>query len=1232
MNHTIRRCFNVLSPLVLFVPLAVRAADVRSMGLDKQVLYTQSALEQPTLATSPAFRFAVQVSASQANVTGATLTLPNGTSVALSYVSSDSEYALRADFATQAAMDVAYPAGTYTLSANTVHDGTKTFTYALPPTALPTAPHIGRHSGVDPAADFLLQWDALAGGRASDIVQAQVGPNKSPQPGQAGTLTGTSTSFNCPANSFGPSQSYSGSVRFFSVLRFDTATYPGAVLHMSFRSETDFNLQTSPVGGERPPDVAFYGLQKTVQYAQFDDGAPSLNAPAFAFSASVDSAKPGTILGASLRLPSGSTQNLSGDADNVEIYSQFNSRSALDVAYPVGNYTLNINTVNNGQKSFAFALPTTALPAGPHVANFADAQAVNPGGEFTLRWDPLPGGTVADLVTVDIRDSSDQTIFETANAGSPGALNGLATSATVSAGVLSPNKTYSANLKFYKVVLFDTTSWSPALGYLVFGSKTSFPVVTTDLVPLPTIQTPTLPTGVKGSSYTATLRATGGAVPYTFALAAGSTPLPDGVTLSGGGLLSGRPTVSGTFNLKVRVTDHAGQSSEKTIPLVVNAAAAGTPALAVSPASAPANYSGSVTVTITGLTPGQSVLLEKFQDGNANGAVDAGESLIQSLVLVDGQVVSIGGVRNANVPADEDGAADGQIRVGLPFGLVSESGRLVSPYVYRLTGLSAGFAEVRKTFSIADPSLAQKVGGTVLFGGAPVPRAGVVFLTSTGDGRFVGGVVADGSGRYSMSLPPGSYSVFAFKPGFVGDFDHAPSFTLGAGANANVDVSLVAAARTITGKIADAVDGSGLAGMQVFILGGGFAALAASDGDGNFSVNVTPRQWTFDSLNEAGLAALGYMGAGGDSGLTVDATSANVSGVVLSCVRATSLIYGKLRDPQGQPVAGIHLRAQPNRQGDARAVGFTDALGGFCLAVSPGDWRFDQDASRPLDPRYFVEVGQQTLSEGQAVRRDLLASPITSHVAGQVLKDDGSPLTNGAVMVWRMDGSGSAWVDLDAAGRYSLGLVAGSWHLQLENSDGSGVVSSGVDVRVVDGVDQTVNLVAFRANAFFVGSVKLASGEPLSDFQVQASMTRAGTNYNAGVNTDAAGNYRLGVFAGTWQINVNPNDLNNRGLFASAQVVSIAAGQTKTVDFVAMSASAGPIISAFLPPQSPQLQIQITGRPNQVYRVESTPALRGTATVWQNRGSVTTGGNGQTVFTESIAGSTQSFYRALQSP
>src|SRR5690242_20218805 len=62
---------------------------------------------------------------------------------------------------------------------------------------------------------------------------------------------------------------------------------------------------------------------------------------------------------------------------------------------------------------------------------------------------------------------------------------------------------------------------------------------------------------------------------------------------------------------------------------------AATATISVTPSTVSNLYSGNITLQITGtgLTNGETVLVERFLDLNANGAIDAGEPLVQSFRL-----------------------------------------------------------------------------------------------------------------------------------------------------------------------------------------------------------------------------------------------------------------------------------------------------------------------------------------------------------------------------------------------------------------------------------------------------------------------------------------------------------------------------------------------------------------------------------------------------------------------
>jgi Putative Ig domain len=93
-----------------------------------------------------------------------------------------------------------------------------------------------------------------------------------------------------------------------------------------------------------------------------------------------------------------------------------------------------------------------------------------------------------------------------------------------------------------------------------------------NLPPPPSITTTTLPAGVQNTAYSQTVSATAGLKPYTFTISSGS--LPTGLTLSSAGVISGTPTVLGTFSFTVKVTDSSNpaQSATQALSIKINPA------------------------------------------------------------------------------------------------------------------------------------------------------------------------------------------------------------------------------------------------------------------------------------------------------------------------------------------------------------------------------------------------------------------------------------------------------------------------------------------------------------------------------------------------------------------------------------------------------------------------------------------------------------------------------------
>src|ERR1043166_1211827 len=83
-----------------------------------------------------------------------------------------------------------------------------------------------------------------------------------------------------------------------------------------------------------------------------------------------------------------------------------------------------------------------------------------------------------------------------------------------------------------------------------------------------TIVTTTLPAGTTNVAYSQTLAASGGVPPYTWSVVPGS--LPQGLTLSTGGTISGTPTAAGTANFTAQARDGTQVTATQVFNLTIN--------------------------------------------------------------------------------------------------------------------------------------------------------------------------------------------------------------------------------------------------------------------------------------------------------------------------------------------------------------------------------------------------------------------------------------------------------------------------------------------------------------------------------------------------------------------------------------------------------------------------------------------------------------------------------------
>lgn len=462
----------------------------------------------------------------------------------------------------------------------------------------------------------------------------------------------------------------------------------------------------------------------------------------------------------------------------------------------------------------------------------------------------------------------------------------------------------------------------------------------------------------------------------------------------------------------------------------------------VSPNTVSNSYAGYVTLQVTGITSGDTVLVQKFLDANTNGVIDSGDLLRQQFQLTDGQPgMVIGGVTNVNVPGDTD-LATTQITAPLNYP-TDNSQSIIGKYFFRLSSPAGHFTAITNSFIVTNAAYSPSitVTGNVVSAGTNVPNAVVLLFVPSGNNlKFQGGAMANNSGAYSMKAPPGTYVLLASKTNYVTSFASAPVLTLTNGQSSTNILTLTNATQSISGKIVDAANSSvGLPGMVVSLSSttNSWFTLAFTDTNGNFTVGTRPDQWKI-SKNESASGVYGYLAP--QNSTKVNTGAGSVSGVTISQPKATALFYGLVTNVLGTPFVGVDIFASDNNstyESDTRTdVNGYYTIGALCGTGTNWQVHISDDTLSVLTNNIFSlppvdENGGTNLNCGTtaSARADFTAIYATNHVTGWIHDSSGNPLTNVQLYAYTTFGTVTyiTQVNTDTSGNYWMNLGNGAW-------------------------------------------------------------------------------------------------------------------------------------------------------------------------------------------------------------
>jgi plastocyanin len=221
-----------------------------------------------------------------------------------------------------------------------------------------------------------------------------------------------------------------------------------------------------------------------------------------------------------------------------------------------------------------FAILAVAIASGaaalfvPRAAHGAPAAAtssrnfgisiVNGGGSCASEFCYSPASMTirqADTVKWTNNSTAAHTVTRCTAAACSGVGPGNGKDPSFNSGLVNPGATF-------------TLQFHAAGNYHYYCQIHGFPIMHGTIIVEPFIvKTTSLPGGTVGAAYSDTVKAAGGETPLVWSVMTGK--LPTGLKLSSSGLISGKPTTTGTFTFTVKVSDSSSPALTATKALSI---------------------------------------------------------------------------------------------------------------------------------------------------------------------------------------------------------------------------------------------------------------------------------------------------------------------------------------------------------------------------------------------------------------------------------------------------------------------------------------------------------------------------------------------------------------------------------------------------------------------------------------------------------------------------------------
>jgi hypothetical protein len=349
--------------------------------------------------------------------------------------------------------------------------------------------------------------------------------------------------------------------------------------------------------------------------------------------------------------------------------------------------------------------------------------------------------------------------------------------------------------------------------------------------------------------------------------------------------------------------------------------------------------------------------------------------------------------------------------------------------------------------------------------------------------------------------------------------------------------------QSISGVVYDGGSMNPLSNALAVAFDSNFSAVGGgkANNSGRYIIYVPPGDYTVWSVLGGYLAS-----QAGGSGTVRPGSSVNNADVAMTA--GTSLLSGTLMDSAtGVGLPGVAMFGY--QSSNLFEITFTDASGNYALEVNNDIWEVDYNADQmPLLGYVAAATKPATNVTADVSNFNIPVAKANAVIYGTV-RDDQIPVnTLSGVELSAADIPGlyaASGMSYKADGNYTIGVLGGDWWLgptgESLSALGTGYLGTGTNWVV--GVNQAARMdfVARKVTAHIRGQMLDEYLSPVS-FAYMVASDPTGTYWSSS-STDALGAFDLGVFAGSWELSVDPSTAAQWYLVGPAAWYSVTTGQ-----------------------------------------------------------------------------------------